>query len=131
MRGIRACAVAAAAVVLLTVAGWGADDKPAQKDQPWTLDANNWQEGKDLLPEPVLKRLQKGEYWFKVVPVDPAKFKQTYSQTFWDASAANEGKYDLDPKTCGLKDKSTGKIPNFVFGLPFPKFDKSDPQAGC
>ena len=30
-----------------------------------------------------------------------------------------------------MKDKSTGKIPDFVFGLPFPKIDKSDPQAAC
>jgi hypothetical protein len=135
MRGTFACAVVVAAGTLLLGRAplWAADgDKPeTTKDQPWTLDANNWQEGKDLLPEPVLKRLQKGEYWFKVVPVDPAKFKQNYSQAFWDATNANEGKYDLDPKTCGLRDKSTQKIPTFVFGLPFPKLDKSDPQAGC
>ena len=50
----------------------GAAGAPAQADdKPWVLDANNWQEGKDLLPEPVLKRLEKGEYWFNVVPVDP------------------------------------------------------------
>ena len=42
-----------------------------------------------------------------------------------------KGKYDLDPKTCGLKEKATGKIPAFAFGFPFPKIDKSDPQAGC
>jgi hypothetical protein len=100
-------------------------------DEPWTLDANNWQEGKDLLPDPVVKRLQKGEYWFKVSPVDPNKFRHNYSQTFWDATEANEGKYDLEPKQCGLRDKSTGKIPEFVFGMPFPKIDKSDAQAGC
>jgi hypothetical protein len=100
-------------------------------DEKWTLDANNWQEGKDLLPEPVVKRLQKGEYWFSVVPVDPQKFKQNYSQAFWDATEANRGKYDLDSKACGLKDKATGKIPEFVFGMPFPAIDKGDPQAGC
>src|SRR5262249_22085688 len=54
-----------------------------------------------------------------------------YSQAFWDATAANEGKYDIDQKTCGLKDKASGKIPTFVFGQPFPKVEKSDPQAGC
>jgi Protein of unknown function (DUF1329) len=103
----------------------------AADDQPWTLDANNWQEGKDLLPDPVVKHLQKGEYWFKVVPVDPAKFHQNYSKAFWDATEANAGKYDLDEKTCGLKDKSTNKIPDFVFGQPFPQIDKNDPKAGC
>jgi len=103
----------------------------ADKDESWVLDANNWQEGKDLLPEPVLKRLQKGEYWFKVVPTDREKFHKNYSQAFWDGTAANEGKYDLEPKQNGLLDKATGKIPEFVFGLPFPKIDKADPKAGA
>ncbi|HZP43039.1 MAG TPA: DUF1329 domain-containing protein, partial [Candidatus Binatia bacterium] len=128
MNGFRFGLAALAAVALVCGRGGPA---AAAGDEPWTLDANNWQEGKDLLPEPVLKRLQKGEYWFKVVPVDPQKFHHNYSQAFWDATAANEGKYDVEPKQCGLRDKSTGKIPVFVFGLPFPKIDKNDPQAGC
>jgi len=103
----------------------------AADDQPWTLDANNWQEGKDLLPDPVVKHLQKGDYWFKVVPVDPAKFHHNYSKAFWDATESNAGKYELDDATCGLKDKSTNKIPDFVFGQPFPQIDKNDPKAGC
>jgi hypothetical protein len=133
MKGLRVCAVLATAVLLATAAPLPAadGDQVKGKDQAWTLDANNWQEGKDLLPEPVVKRLQKGEYWFKVVPVDPQRFHNNYSKAFWDSTAANEGKYDLDPKTCGLRDKATGKIPAFAFGFPFPKIDKDDPQAGC
>ncbi len=103
----------------------------AADEQLWTLEASNWEKGKDLLPEPVVKRLQKGEYWFKVVSVDPGKFHHNYSQAFWDATEKNAGKYDLDDKTCGLKDKATDKIPDFVFGLPFPAFDKADSKAGC
>ena len=103
----------------------------AADEQPWTLEASNWEKGKDLLPEPVVKRLQKGEYWFKVVSADPSKFRHNYSQAFWDATEKNAGRYDLDEKTCGLKDKATDKIPDFVFGLPFPQFDKADPKAGC
>lgn len=128
----RLCtALGAVTLLVLGTVATRAADGDGTKDQPWTLDANNWQEGKDLLPEPVVKRLKAGEYWFKVVPVDPARFKHNYSQTFWDATEANGGKYDLDEKTCGLRDKSTKKIPDFVFGLPFPKVDKDDPQAGC
>ena len=123
---MRRCAVMLAAGMLLVGAGTRAAD-----DQPWTLDANNWQEGKDLLPDPVVKHLQKGEYWFKVVPVDPAKFHHNFSKAFWDATESNDGKFDLDEKTCGLKDKKTDKIPDFVFGQPFPKIDKNDPKAGC
>jgi hypothetical protein len=119
-------ALAATVCLTMTPAARAASD-----DQPWVLDANNWQEGKDLLPDPVLKRLKDGQYWFKVVPVDPQKFKDNYSKKFWDATAANEGKYDIEPKNCGLKDKATGKIPDFVFGLPFPKVDKNDPLVAC
>lgn len=104
---------------------------PASAADDWVLDANNWQEGKELLPDPVLNRLKAGEYWFHVVPVDPAKFKQNYSQKFWDASKANEGKYDLEPERCGLRDKATGEIPKFVMGLPFPEIDPKDKDAGC
>jgi hypothetical protein len=125
MTGVRMCT---ALVAALLACGW----RPAAAaDEPWTLDANNWQEGRNLLPEPVLKRLQRGEYWFKVVPVDPKRFRENYSRAFWDATEANGGKYGLDEKTCGLKDVSTGKIPGFVFGLPFPKIDPNDSQAGC
>ncbi len=119
---------------LLVLAGLiclaGAPARAADGDQPWTLDANNWQEGKDLLPEPVLKRLKDGQYWFKVVPVEPSKWRANYSKKFWDLSEANEGKFDV-ADNCGLKDKSTGKIPEFVSGLPFPKVDKGDPKAAC
>jgi hypothetical protein len=103
----------------------------AAADESWILDANNWQEGKDLLPDPVLNRLKAGEYWFKVVPVDPKTYTSNYAQKFWDATKTNEGKYDLDPKWCGLRDKATGEIPKFVQGLPFPEVDPKDPQAGC
>jgi hypothetical protein len=99
--------------------------------EPWILDSNNWQLGQNLLPEPVLNRVKNGDYWYRVIPVDPEKFKQNYSKAFWQASEGNEGKFDLDPATCGLRDKTTGKMPSFVFGYPFPKIDPSDPQAGC
>jgi hypothetical protein len=121
-------------LVGLAMIGFVAGSRPAHAasdDQPWVLDANNWQEGKDLLPEPVVKRLQKGEYWFKVVPLDPKRFHDNYVKSFWDASEANAGKYDLEPKQCGLRDKATGKIPDFVLGYPFPKIESGDPQAGC
>jgi len=100
-------------------------------DAPWVLDASTVERGKTLLPEAVLKRVQSGEYSFKVVPADPARFHDNYSRPFWDASAANEGKYDLDAASCGLRDKATGKVPDFYFGYPFPTIDPNDPQAGC
>jgi hypothetical protein len=129
MRRFRSLALAAATAVAALAAP---PPSLAESDgAPWVLDANNWQEGKDLLPEPVLKRLEKGEYWFKVVPTDPAKFRSNFAKKFWDASESNAGKFDLDPETCGLRDKSTQKIPDFVVGLPFPKVDPKEPDAAC
>ncbi len=107
----------------------GAADEPPQ--QPWVLDSNNYQLAKDLLPEVVLNRVQKGDYHYNVVPVDPEKFKQNYSKKFWEASEQNAGKYDVDSETCGLKEIGTGEIPKFYFGYPFPKIDPKDPQAAC
>jgi hypothetical protein len=109
------------------------DDAAAGSDgqKPWVLDSNNWQLGKELLPEPILNRVKNGEYWYKVVPVDPEKLKQNYSKKFWEASEANDGKYDVDAATCGLKDVKTGKIPDFYFGYPFPKIDPKEPLAAC
>ncbi len=103
----------------------------AEEDKTWVLDSNNWQMGEKLLPEVVLNRVKKGEYHYKVVEVDPEKFKQNYSKRFWEASEANAGKYDLDPATCGLKDVKTGKMPEFYFGYPFPKIDPKEPMAAC
>jgi hypothetical protein len=103
----------------------------AAADDPWVLDASTADRGKDLLPEPVLKRVRAGEYRFNVVPADATRFRENYSKPFWEASAANAGKYDLDPKTCGLKDKATGKVPESYFGYPFPDVKASDPDAGC
>ena len=98
---------------------------------PWRLEANNWQLGKDLLPEVVLNRVRSGEYRYDVVPVDPADFKRLYTDKFWAASAANAGKYDIDAETCGLKEVATGEIPSFYFGYPFPEIDPKDPLAAC
>lgn len=124
-------ALLAIGVLGLVAPGAVRADEAAEADKPWTLDQNNWQQAQDLLPEQVLNRVKKGDYSYRVVPVDPDKFRQNYSPKFWEASAANEGKYELDEKTCGLKDKTTGKMPSFYFGYPFPKIDPADPQAAC
>jgi len=122
----RALWAAALAGLMATAAARAEDDQ-----KPWTLDQNNWQLGKDLLPDVVLNRVKNGDYSYKVVPVDPVKFKQNYSKKFWEASEANDGKFDIDDSTCGLKDVKTGKMPDFYFGYPFPKIDPKEPKAAC
>jgi hypothetical protein len=121
----------AISLLALSATGARAADDAVPPGQTWVLDSNNWQQAEGLLPPPVLERVKKGDYWYKVRSVDPDKFKQNYSTTFWAASEANEGKYDVDAETCGLKDVKTGKEPEFYFGYPFPKIDPKDPFAGC
>ncbi len=125
-RSIARFTVVAAVAVSTSV---GADT--SKTGEPWILDANNWQQAEKLLPEVVLERVKKGDYWFKVQPVDPDKFKTNYSPQFWSASESNAGKYDVRSDVCGLVDKGDGKIPSFYFGLPFPSVDPNDARAGC
>ena len=103
----------------------------ASEGESWILDSNNWQQAENLLPDVVLQRVKKGDYWYNVQPVDPNKFKNNYSKAFWDASEANAGKYDVKDDVCGLVDKSTSEVPEFYFGFPFPTIDPKDARAGC
>lgn len=121
--------VLAVAAMMLAVAPMGAG--AADEGEGYTLGKDNWQKAEGLLPDPVLKRVKAGDYNFKVVPLDEQKFRENYSTSYWAASEANEGKYELDAETCGLKDKATGEMPDWVFGKPFPKIDPKDPQAAC
>jgi uncharacterized protein DUF1329 len=116
------------ALLLAPAAGVAADSK---QDPEYTLDSTTWQKAEGLLPDPVLKRIKAGDYSFHVVPVDAQKFHENFTSAYWAASEANEGKYDLDAETCGLKDKATGKMPEHVFGKPFPRIDPKDPLAAC
>jgi hypothetical protein len=112
------------AAALIAAPGWA-------RAEEYVLDSSNWQKAENLLPDPVLKRLKAGDYQMKVVEVDNERFKNNFSSTFWAASEANEGKYELDAETCGLKEKATGKLPDHVFGKPFPRIDPKDPLAAC
>jgi hypothetical protein len=119
------CAACVAAVVLVAWARAvsGADTRER-------VDKQNVETYKALLPEPVYGRVRDGEYTLPLVPVDATRFHANYSDRFWAASAANQGKYGIDGETGGLTDAATGKIPQHFFGLPFPTVQASDPQAG-
>lgn len=113
------------AVVLAAAAAHAAAEAPLK------IDKSNVEQFKKLLPESVFQRTKAGQYTLTVVPVDPARFRANYTDRFWAASAANAGKYGVDPATGGLIDVATGAIPQQIFGLPFPTIDEKDPQAGA
>lgn len=102
---------------------------PAQEG-PVRIDVDNVKKYEELLPEPIVARTKLGQYVLNLVPVDGERFKKNYTDAFWRASAANAGKYTIDADTGGLAEVATGKIPQKVYGLPFPEIDPKDPQAG-
>lgn len=111
---------------LLPLRAAGADS-PAG---PYVITKANVAQYEELLPSSIAHRVELGQYELKVVPIDPKRFRANYSERFWEASAENAGKYTVDPETGGLAEASTGKIPDRLFGLPFPAIDPADPQAG-
>ncbi len=123
-------AITAAAVLAAPSLVLAAEGQPLPEGA-WTLGKDNWQKAENLLPDPVLKRVKAGDYTFTVVPLDDQKFKENYTANYWAASEANEGKYELDAETCGIKNTETGEVPDHIWGKPFPRIDPKDPLAAC
>jgi hypothetical protein len=126
----RSARCAAALAAALTIVWASAARSRAAADTGQRIDKSNVEAHKALLPVSVYDRVRAGEYVLTVVPVDAQRFRANYTDRFWKASAANQGKFGLDPDTGGLTDRASGKIPQRFFGLPFPDIAASDPQAG-
>jgi len=91
------------------------------------LGPENWELAKDLLPPEILKHYQNGEYrnpiadWPEgIYPWEPA---------FLEATVRNGETLTVN-EAGTIVDRRTGKQPPYVFGLPFPKIDPQDPNAG-
>ena len=93
------------------------------------IDTSNWQEAEGLLPEPVLNWVKKGDGTMTVgeVPYNPDEFIAPAGLKYMES---NKGKYDVDADGL-LMDVKTGKLPEFIDGLPFPEIDLKDPNAGA
>jgi len=91
------------------------------------IDKDTWQKATDLLPPEILKHYEKGEYSNKFVdwPAD----KNDQAPDFKAGTDANAGKLTTGPGGTIL-DKTTGKQPPYIIGLPFPTVDDQDPAAG-
>jgi len=91
-----------------------------------TLDQSNWELAKDLLPPEVLRHYQTGEYRNRVVdyPTGNAHWEAPFEQATQD----NAIRLDVDDQGT-IVDKTTGKQPDYFYGIPFPKIDPADPKA--
>lgn len=92
------------------------------------IDKSNWQKAQGLLPEQILDWVKKGYMNIKVgmLNYDP---KGILSPWIYQSLTTNVGKYDVD-KDGELIDQKTGKFPYDLMGIPFPKIDEKDPNAG-
>jgi hypothetical protein len=91
------------------------------------IDKESWQKATGLLPPEILKHYEKGEYANKFVdwPAD----KNDQAPDFKAGTDANAGNFTTSP-TGTILDKTTGKQPPYIIGLPFPTVDDQDPAAG-
>lgn len=114
--------------VALTVATFATPALAADALKPGdTLGTDNWQLAKDLLPPEILKHYEKGEYRNQVV--DYPEGNAHWEKSFLEATELNAGKLDVD-ENGAIIDKTTGKQPDYLYGIPFPKIDPADPKAG-
>ncbi len=92
------------------------------------LDTSNHEKLKDVLPEPIVDWVKKGEFRIKV-----GAFKYDFSpdKQWLEDSKKNAGKYKLQKgKVTYMVDGATDQVPKFVYGRPFPNVDvKGDPDG--
>jgi hypothetical protein len=93
------------------------------------IDKTNAEEAQGLLPDPVLNWVKKGDGTLTVgeLPYDLTEFLPPAAMEHMES---NKGKYDIDEDGL-IVDLKTGKLPEFVDGLPFPEIDLEDPNAGA
>jgi hypothetical protein len=91
------------------------------------LNKDNWERAKGLLPDEILRHYKDGEYANKIIDWPTGIYR--WDPPFKAATEANAGRYVISPEGT-VVEKSTGKQPPFIFGLPFPSIDPKDQAAG-
>ncbi len=92
-----------------------------------TLDASTAELAKDLLPPEIWQHYARGEYVSKIV--DYPLGNPNWEKPFVEATKENAGRLTVDERGT-IIDKTTGKMPDYLYGLPFPNIDPADPNAG-
>lgn len=92
------------------------------------LDQSNWQEAKDLVPEQILKYFADGQARAQIIA--PKEEWYRLDPDFQRYTEENVGKYEINEKG-ELVENATKSYPHWWRGLPFPKIDATDAQAGA
>lgn len=90
-----------------------------------TLNQENWQQAKSLLPEGLVHRFEDGSYQAQITTLPTTT---GWGNTFTTASAANADKFEVDAAGA-LVAKGTTTVPPFLYGYPFPRIEPTDPHA--
>jgi Protein of unknown function (DUF1329) len=90
------------------------------------IDQTNCQAIKDLVPEPVLHWIEKGDLQLVLGKLD---YEVRWAPAFLQASQANRERYDVDEEG-GLVERGGHTRPPHTYGFPFPDIDPADPKAG-
>jgi hypothetical protein len=91
------------------------------------IDKTNAEQAEGLIPDPVLNWIKKGEGSMTVgeVPYELSDYLPPAAKAHMES---NKGKYGVDADNL-MVDLKTGKLPDFVDGMPFPEIDPEDPKA--
>jgi len=87
------------------------------------LNQSNWQKAEKLLRRKCSSTTKKGEYANPIIEWKPDTY--VHPKDFAEASKANEGSTRRRDRE--ILEKSTGKQPEYVLGLPFPTIDPRPP----
>jgi len=91
------------------------------------LGPQNAQAAKNLLPPEILAHYVTGDYRNKVV--DYPLGNPRWEKAFLEATEKNAGQLDVEEGGT-IVFKGSGKQPEYLYGIPFPTIDPSDPKAG-
>jgi len=92
------------------------------------IDKSNWEKVQGLVPDNVVDWVKRGDYVMEIVELnyDPNDYLPPVVKKSMEA---NKGRYDVDERDM-MVDVKTGKLPDFIEGIPFPEIDPNDPKAG-
>lgn len=84
----------------------------------------NYEKIKGMVPDAVLNWVKKGDMVLNIgkLTYNPAEY---FSSETLESFKSNKEKYALDDKD-GIIEGKTGKIPDFIIGIPFPDIDPKD-----
>jgi Protein of unknown function (DUF1329) len=117
-----------AVVLFISLGLSGIEDAGAEPKIGAILDQSSADEASGLLPPEVEAHYRKGEYMNRVVAFPDSRW--SWDDGFMVATSQNGQRLVLDEHKSPV-DKTTGRRPDYIEGLPFPIIQEDDPDAGA